>query len=215
MSLDYSFGYSISHFNNYPASSPTILILVGPTRKSFAAHKALLCQLVPYFATAFTGAFAEASISEIYLADEDPAAIELFISWLYRGSPGLAASGDDLVPLVKLYVLADLWCLPTLQNNLMDFLIGYFREHAAEGLQAMREVVKVCYFEISLLKMLKRMLMFHAVELVFKVGTDNGDVQGLLRCDVNFATDLAFWQLVHFGQKKNMLGKVTKNEFYV
>ena len=191
---------------------------------------------MPYFASAFTGAFAEASTSEIYLADEDPAAIEQFISWLYRGSKGLSASGNDLVPLVRLYILADMWCTPTLQNNLMDFLIGYFREHSVEGLKAMTMVVEACYIEMISMQKLRRMLLFHTVELTFKAGTvdgdfgkvdgdfgkvdgdfgtADGDLRALLKCNVNFATDLAFWQLVHFGQKKNMLGKVTKKEFYV
>ena len=196
-------------------TSPTISILVGPTRKSFAAHKDLLCKLVPYFASAFSGAFAEARTSEIYLADEDPAAIEQFISWMYRGSKGLTATSNDLVPLVELYVLADMWCAPMLQNNLIDVLIDHFHEQKVDGLKTVMKVVKACYFEISLLKNLKRMLLFHTMELAFKVGTADEDLQALLGCDVEFAKDLASWQIEHFRQKRNLLGKVTKKELYV
>ncbi|KAM3070054.1 hypothetical protein ACMFMF_008404 [Clarireedia jacksonii] len=66
-------------------------IIVGPKRKRFVVHKQLLTSQSTYFKNTLR----EPNMvneNKIYFDDEDPAAVALFVGWLYRGSiPEVAA----------------------------------------------------------------------------------------------------------------------------
>ena len=94
-------------------TSKIVTLIVGPKRKTSPVHKALICRLLEYFKKAFSGNFQEAQKTEIYLAEEKPAATELFIGGLYRGADALAATEKSLDPLLELYLTADKWCIYT------------------------------------------------------------------------------------------------------
>ncbi|MCJ1419905.1 hypothetical protein MMC32_006261 [Xylographa parallela] len=116
----------------------TVSIFVGPKRKQYTVHKELLCKAVPFFCKAFGEAFNEAEMGEIYLSDENdnPAAVELFIHWLYKDAiPSVPREGiwrlswefmdtngtlAMLRPYHDLYYIAEKWCAPLLKDEILD-----------------------------------------------------------------------------------------------
>jgi len=125
-----------------------VSIFVGPKRKQYTVHKDLLCKAVPFFRKAFSGAFGEATMGEIYLSDENdnPAAVELFIHWLYKGAiPSVPTEGLDrvsweimatngtlamLIPYHDLYYMAEKWCASLLKNEILEEIRNFHRDTA-------------------------------------------------------------------------------------
>lgn len=102
-----------------------VKVYVGPTSAPFLVHKDLLTCLVPFFKSAFNGAFLEASQGEIHLHDEMPTAFGIFLNWLYRGHKVLRLPTDDIQPHIDLYVMAEKWCMPYLQNAVLDRIYAW------------------------------------------------------------------------------------------
>ncbi|RDW78230.1 hypothetical protein BP5796_06082 [Coleophoma crateriformis] len=69
-------------------------IYAGASRKHFLVHKKLLVAQSEYFNKALNGHFREAEENTIYLKEDDPAAIEILVGWLYTGS--IATTTDYL-----------------------------------------------------------------------------------------------------------------------
>ncbi|MCJ1390260.1 hypothetical protein MMC18_003118 [Xylographa bjoerkii] len=126
-------------------TSKTVTLIVGPKRKSYPVHKDLLCRLSEYFHKAFHGSLQEAQKEELYLKEENPAAIEFFIGWVYRGADALAATEKCLAPLLELYLTADKWCLPVVQNAVVDSTRAWFKGHPEKGLKALVVLAKGYY----------------------------------------------------------------------
>ncbi len=61
-------------------------IYVGLEQKPYHLHKALLCARSPFFNNAFNGSFAEASSSTLQMSYDEPAAFDMVVQWLYKGS---------------------------------------------------------------------------------------------------------------------------------
>lgn len=99
-----------------------IKVYVGPKRKRYCVHKALLIQYkwfskrINYFTVTFP----------LYLPAEDPKVFELLIGWLYRKNLNAISTTDEEVAKeevalsVDLYLRACKWKMPELQNALMD-----------------------------------------------------------------------------------------------
>lgn len=84
-----------------------VFIYVGKEEKLFVVHKALLISQSEYFKKAFSGGFIEAEENKIYLEEDDPAAAELLIAFLYLGiiprpgagkAPSKPPTGDSPTP---------------------------------------------------------------------------------------------------------------------
>ncbi|KAI9675666.1 MAG: hypothetical protein M1817_001033 [Caeruleum heppii] len=107
---------------------PLVNVYVGPARKHWILHEKLLSHHSPFFASAFGGAFAEAETGKIELLEDDPAAFELLIQWLYSGSMGqkpTAATPKDeawafALLCFELWVLCDKFGITKLKNPAMD-----------------------------------------------------------------------------------------------
>ena len=56
----------------------------------------------------------------MYLPDDSPCAVTLFIGWLYRGNVPIGNTEAHLHHLYDLYILADKLCLTNLQDTTMD-----------------------------------------------------------------------------------------------
>lgn len=111
--------------------------------------------------------FKESSQGEIHLTDEMPDAFEPFLCWLYTGEIKKATCRKDATDLTNLYVMADKFCLKSLQNGVMDVLrewyrkdyimgptIAYVYEHTMPG-SALREYrADQCAWDIADSKML-------------------------------------------------------------
>ena len=108
-------------------------------------HKGLLCHLSVYFDKAFNGSFQEAEKAEIHLAEEDPAVIELLISWLYRGADALVATKDSVAILLRLYIAADKWCLPAVQDAVIRSTGTWFDLNSDKAITVLWYLVLVYY----------------------------------------------------------------------
>lgn len=105
-------------------ASDIVTIQIG--RRIYQPHKALLCTIVPYFSKAFGGGFIESkeNVITVELDDNETEVFDLFLVWLYQGHQAISSSEVDLHILVKLYVLADMWCVPYLMDEIMRALIA-------------------------------------------------------------------------------------------
>ncbi|MCJ1381404.1 hypothetical protein MMC17_004514 [Xylographa soralifera] len=179
------------HFASLIASE-TVVLVVGPKRKRFSAHKDLLCYIVPYFEKAFNGAFAEATDGTIYFAEADPAARELFIGWLYRGRPSLTLAGNDFAPFLRLCVLADMWCLPDLQNSIIDIIFNWFDSKDPEKrLETLKSMVKGCWDDIKEIQAPTAAILFITIDLSKHPSIDHDDVYVLIDLNDDFAISLS------------------------
>lgn len=96
-----------------------VCLLVGPKPAKFTIHKTLICESADFFKKGFTGKFKEAS-GEMYLPDDDPEVISLFVDWLYRASLPILNTEKHLRNLYELYFFADKLCCVALKDTTMD-----------------------------------------------------------------------------------------------
>ena len=59
-------------------------IYVGPKRKKYVVHKALLLNACEFFAKALQGSFQESTTNEVWLKEDEPEGFEVFVHKLYR-----------------------------------------------------------------------------------------------------------------------------------
>lgn len=182
-------------------ASETIKLLVGPKRKAFVVHKDLIISLVHYLEALNTSSL-PLKDDEIYIRDEEPVAVHLFVCWLYRGTAALSVTGKDLLPLVHLYGTARRRHQRVLQNAVIDVLITHFRDVENMDLKPMQEVMQRCYIGVCLSEKLHSLLMFHtAVAFNHLSRTDPpGAVIGLIDLLVSnedFAVGFGVWQMVN------------------
>ena len=103
-----------------------VKIFVGATRQEFNMHKALLCNISPYFSAALKGSFKEAEELKIEMSEEDPRAFEYFQLWAYTGHIITESETEKDITntvLVQLYVFAEARDISRLQNAAIDVLI--------------------------------------------------------------------------------------------
>jgi len=91
----------------------------------FKVHPQLLCKSLPYFDKAFNGSFKEAREKRIELTHESPVGFGYIMRWLYTGSVDCNPpnSSATLFTLCRLWVAADRYCAPWLQNQIADTII--------------------------------------------------------------------------------------------
>ena len=108
-------------------TSDTVSLYVGRDLQHFTAHRALLCHKVLFFRKAFCGSFRESTAAEIELIDENPAAFELFMIWLYKGldaqPTGLNEDGIEIY--LRLYAMAEKWCAKDLMRDAVMVLYSW------------------------------------------------------------------------------------------
>lgn len=117
-------------------------IYVGPSKKLFRLYKAKLCSRIPYFDKMFNGNFKEASNNVAYLEEDDPASFDLLADWANHSTSSKSPrrirdltavkqkEGNEVASWdpVGFYSLAEKYCLPELQDIIMDELIQYHTE---------------------------------------------------------------------------------------
>lgn len=64
-------------------SNNMVNIYVGPKRKLWVLHEAVVCERSEYFAKAFQGKFAEGIAKEIWMEEVDPVVFAMLVDWLY------------------------------------------------------------------------------------------------------------------------------------
>lgn len=106
-----------------------ITIYVGPKRKEYQVHKGLLASN-DYWSKFLGSKLAEDS-QIVHLPKQHPDIWDLFVNWLYRGSlKDISVEKVDVAEnqarqYISLYICAEEWAIPALQNKIMDKLHGW------------------------------------------------------------------------------------------
>ena len=103
-------------------------IFVGPKRKRYHVHKALLCDRSEYFRAMFQGGYKETEEKEVFLVDEDTSAIELFITWIYGASLKGPTDANGPFAYLGLLVVSEKFLIEQLHNQCTDLIRTYYRE---------------------------------------------------------------------------------------
>ena len=103
-----------------------ITIYVGPKRKEYQVHRGLLAS-IDYWSKVLDSKLAEDS-QIMHLPNQRSESWDLFVNWLYRGSlKDISVEKGDVAEnqarqYISLYIRAERWAIPTLQNKIMDKL---------------------------------------------------------------------------------------------
>ena len=88
----------------------TAKILVGPARHEFNVHIAGLSAVSPFFATAFSGDWAESHDRSMMLPGDDVKMFQAFLCWMYTSEifiPDHGRYGINITLLIQLYIFSD------------------------------------------------------------------------------------------------------------
>lgn len=127
-------------------------IQVGPERRTFSIHKAMLTESAKYFKSMFEGAFVEAAEASAEIPEHDPDAWELLIEWAYKGElqslgrPTAEYQFDEIVTetcwkRLKFCCLAEKYGMLLLHNMAIDS-INSFLKHGGPGPKLTIEVFR-------------------------------------------------------------------------
>ena len=105
-------------------------------------HKKLLCQSADYFDKAFNSTFKEGVDHVMYIPDDSPGAIGLFIHWLYKSNIAPGHSLSYVYDLYDLYILTNKLCLDELKNKTMDAIVEVAREYDLRDVLITPEIIK-------------------------------------------------------------------------
>ncbi|KAL2072720.1 hypothetical protein VTL71DRAFT_12063 [Oculimacula yallundae] len=120
-----------------------VSIYVGPKRKEFIIHKELICES-NFFRGAFINSFAEAQDGTMYLPEDNPAAFDLYVEWVYRKQIPAGHSESYLHNLYDLYIMAEKFCNVTLKDIVMDAVQDLAKKHdLLDAMFARDQVLKV------------------------------------------------------------------------
>jgi hypothetical protein len=101
-----------------------VTIVVGPDSEqtTFQIPKELLCFYSPVFRTAFASGFSEGLTQTMKIEDVETEVFGLLVHWLYRKE---IEDGNTVgvLDLIKLWLLAERYIMPELQNATMEFFI--------------------------------------------------------------------------------------------
>jgi hypothetical protein len=99
-----------------------VTLSAGRKRKEFKVHKSRICEKSEFFSKAFTGKFKEGEEGVIYLPEDAPDVVALFIEWVYQSSITFRFTEWQFYSLVKLYVFAQKICVVDLADRVMNHL---------------------------------------------------------------------------------------------
>jgi hypothetical protein len=109
-------------------------IYVGPDEVHFRVHKRVLCDRVPCFKM-FGGDFEEGVENVARFPVDDPDSFDMLVDWIYfynvRALGTLKGpDGEDITTWdpVKFYRLAEKFCLPIVQDCIMDTVIKHHKK---------------------------------------------------------------------------------------
>lgn len=117
-------------------------LYVGTKRKEFLVHKRLLCQATDYFDKAFNSTFKEGVESVMYLPDDNPGTIGIFIHWLYRNTIALGESMSYTYELYDLYIFAEKICHEELKNKTIEVITATARAHNLRDVLVTPEIIR-------------------------------------------------------------------------
>lgn len=102
---------------------PIAELIVTEQRTSILVHKHLLCDAAPFFHTALTTGFVEATKQQILLPEDDADTVHRFVQWIYFKSYGLPKDhAEQFMQLARLYVFANKVLACLLKNDIIRAL---------------------------------------------------------------------------------------------
>ncbi|KAJ9663345.1 Transmembrane emp24 domain-containing protein 10 [Neophaeococcomyces mojaviensis] len=112
------------------ALSGVVTVVVG--LRNYACHRDLLEASSPFCAAKLKDCWNEGK-NEIHLDDQEPAAAEIWIDWMYKNFLSRAPLSIDTETLrigliAKTYKLADYLIIPDLKNDLMDLIMDQHKK---------------------------------------------------------------------------------------
>jgi BTB/POZ domain len=108
------------------ATSEIITVYVGQERTAYKLHKDLLISKSPYFRASLSSCFPEGRTFEVHLAEDVPAAFDIFVQWLYSGSVSPIKNEGDVNVKTRAYIMADALLVSELKNDLMDRIRKFY-----------------------------------------------------------------------------------------
>ncbi|KAL8848084.1 MAG: hypothetical protein Q9221_006886 [Calogaya cf. arnoldii] len=144
-------------------SGPAVTAIVGKDRRPFVIHRALLCDRSAHFRAALLGQFQEAHTGVIELPDVEETIFEIFVGWLYGGTP-MCQRSTAVRFIIELMCFARTILLEELQNDCMDAIRRYFRARRGESAVPVvtAEVVALAYNAVPELPTLRLLVCLEA-----------------------------------------------------
>ena len=99
---------------------------VGKERIAYRLHKDLLISKCPYFRASLSSGFPEGKTNEVHLAEDVPAAFNVFVQWLYSGTFSPMETANDVSVKTRAYVMADALLTVEFKNDLVDFIRQWY-----------------------------------------------------------------------------------------
>ncbi|KAL2045017.1 hypothetical protein N7G274_002792 [Stereocaulon virgatum] len=100
-----------------------VKVIVGTeTQKTWSLPKKLLAHVSPFFDAALNGSWVEATSNDISLPEDNPAAFETFVQWIYSGKL-VTGSMDDIPRYIRAWTLGDKLRCPAFQDCAMLHLL--------------------------------------------------------------------------------------------
>ena len=192
-------------------SGPTVALYVGPKRKKYNPHKELLCHLVPFFARSWAKV---EHVEEMFLTDENPGEFDLFMLWLYRGADAVPEPEKEIDNHTRLYILADKWGLPSLQNTIIDKLAEWFQNYSQNNLTAIQTFLAGSYQSIKGHKLLRQYLARQTIVLMRRPSNSKEVLWNMCLCDAMFGADVSS-QYSELLKRQYFEVAMPKEQFYV
>ncbi len=106
--------------------APSVLSQLDPMleAKEFVVHKDLICHYSPFFAGAFNSSFSEGQTQTMTFDDVHSVPFGVLVNWIYTQT---IANEEGKKPHIQclgmVWILADRFLMPKLQNAVMDILV--------------------------------------------------------------------------------------------
>ncbi|KAF2433527.1 hypothetical protein EJ08DRAFT_676700 [Tothia fuscella] len=191
----------------------TARILIGDSPEPLFIDLDLICETSPFFANAFRGSFRESEEKEIMLGEVERESIVDFLHWLKtrdKAKDGRQLSHPTkLWPLLKLWVVADMYKVPELQNQAMFRIAKLYHTYNGKNIQP--EVLEYVYEHSGTGSPIRRvMLDFAAGKMDTTFYSQNSNVLPL-----EFSQELCLLQMTRARQFETEIPEINAVAYYV
>jgi BTB/POZ domain len=108
------------------ATSGIIIVYVGAEQRAYRIHKHLLISKCPYFRASLSSGFPEGRTNKVYLSEDEPEAVDVFVQWLYSGSFSPTRNAKDVGVKTRAYIMADAFLMVDFKTELMDSIRQFY-----------------------------------------------------------------------------------------
>ncbi|KIV80369.1 hypothetical protein PV11_07870 [Exophiala sideris] len=107
-------------------ADPIVTVIIGSKRKIYKLHRSLLMKSA-FFAACLTSGMREQQDNEIVLPEDQCRGFDFVADWIYNEPVRdiMRQGTHDFHSAIYAYVLADKYCMPALQNALINKLAAY------------------------------------------------------------------------------------------